>query len=778
MLFIKSINAQNSMVGDGFGGRLWYQPTNYTAGSYAAYSICYSGNCQNGINQLYGWGHNGSGELGLGPTVLGVNNPTPIPNMTDVKYYSTGYVMGAIKNDNSGWVWGVGLSSAPVQVISNITFLDASSNTVGFVKNDGSVWSVGYNNNGNFGNGSTYSVTSITSPSQMLNITNAVRVANNSFVTAVLLSDGTVKAVGTNTYGLLGIGNSSITQTLTACNVSGLTNIVDIKANVRGLIALDSNGDVYTWGIGSCIGDGDLSDENSPKKITTLSNIIAISGCDDGDHFMALDANKNCYAWGSNSYSQIGNGNNNVYQLIPTLVATNVIDIMAGERFSYIVKQDGTLWCSGKSNTGGSIWLNLADQQRNSFTELNPALVQGACPVNTSILNITQACSNNNGVISIDKIGGQAPYLYDIGNGNQTSSIFTGLTSGDYTITITDVNLCVTTITCAVPNGIGNIPTISVNSSSICSGESLTLSASGATNYIWQQSNGLSSTIGTSVIASPNVTTIYTVTGTNNNGCASNNTSTVTVMQSPSITTSKDTICIGGSTELITIGANSYTWTPFNSLNTNNTSSVIATPSVNTIYTVQSNNGICTFTTTQQIVVETNFPSADYSGITTQSSIIGSNLELNNLSTNFTSVKWYLCDNTISTNNITSFMLQEAGNCCIKLIAYNNNCKDSITKCINVTEEIYIKIPNVFSPNGDGINDFFKINTKGIKSLHCEIYNRWGQKLYEWTDLNSFWDGKTKAGAAPAGTYFYIVNYSDNEDNSKTEKGFLTLFRE
>ena len=97
--------SQNSMVGDGFGGRLWYNPTNYTVGSYSAYSICQD-ICGTGETQLYGWGDNGFNQLGLGFSIGGVNVPTPIPNTEGVTYYSTGYIMGAIKNDSTGWKLG------------------------------------------------------------------------------------------------------------------------------------------------------------------------------------------------------------------------------------------------------------------------------------------------------------------------------------------------------------------------------------------------------------------------------------------------------------------------------------------------------------------------------------------------------------------------------------------------------------------------------------------------------------------------------------------------
>jgi len=214
---------------------------------------------------------------------------------------------------------------------------------------------------------------------------------------------------------------------------------------------------------------------------------------------------------------------------------------------SYIVKTDGSLWCTG-GNLYGSIWLNVPTNQLLNFTIVNPNIM-GLCNVSTAFAEIQPDCLNGSSSMTVTKTGGQSPYLYNIGSVNQTNNTFTGLTSGIYTVTITDSNSCISTFTCNIP--IMNIPTITVNSSTICLGQSLTLLASGANNYTWQQSNGLNSTNGTSVIANPSVTTVYTVTGTNNTGCSSNSTSTVNVLQPPFITTSKDTICIGNSTELI-----------------------------------------------------------------------------------------------------------------------------------------------------------------------------------------------------------------------------------
>lgn len=83
-----------------------------------------------------------------------------------------------------------------------------------------------------------------------------------------------------------------------------------------------------------------------------------------------------------------------------------------------------------------------------------------------------------------------------------------------------------------------------------------------------------------------------------------------------------------------------------------------------------------------------------------------------------------------------------------------------------------IIIPNVFSPNGDGINDLFKASGVFTK-LDVNIYNRYGELIFNSIQLNEGWNGRTTSGTqCPEGTYFYIIN-----TDSETFTGSLTLFR-
>ncbi len=366
------IIGQNSMVGDGFGGRLWYTPTNYGVASYSAYTIC----SDSIPNQLYTWGSNSKGTLGFGPTLTGSNVPIPIPNMNNIKYYSGGYFMGAIKNDNTGWAWGLSVPTTPVQVLTDAYFVDASSKTISFVKNDGTVWSIGENINGQLGDATIINAPLL--PVQMQGITNAVRVSNNRLATIILLSDSTLMAVGLAPYS----GIPSVPQTSVPLPITGIPKIIDIQSNAAKTIALSDSGFVYTWGAAPPFGN------SIPEIITGLNNIVAISACDDGLHFMALDENKNCFVWGLNT-GQTGVSTSMTMITNPVLIETNVVDIMAGESFSYLVKSDGSLWASGQSwgssSLGMSIWLNLTDTLRPYWSQLDLNQVPNACEVVVSI---------------------------------------------------------------------------------------------------------------------------------------------------------------------------------------------------------------------------------------------------------------------------------------------------------------------------------------------------------------------------------------------------------
>lgn len=103
-------------------------------------------------------------------------------------------------------------------------------------------------------------------------------------------------------------------------------------------------------------------------------------------------------------------------------------------------------------------------------------------------------------------------------------------------------------------------------------------------------------------------------------------------------------------------------------------------------------------------------------------------------------------------------------------------CFDTARVTIDIIEDFFI--PSAFSPNGDGLNDIFKIENIGYQGTGAfRIYDRWGQLVFESLDATSGWDGTVKGQPAAAGTYYYIIILNDLYGNSTTYRNDLTLIR-
>ena len=105
---------------------------------------------------------------------------------------------------------------------------------------------------------------------------------------------------------------------------------------------------------------------------------------------------------------------------------------------------------------------------------------------------------------------------------------------------------------------------------------------------------------------------------------------------------------------------------------------------------------------------------------------------------------------------------------------------DSVTVTViscDDTARNSLTIPNAFTPNSDGKNDVFKVHGQNIKSMYGKIFNRWGQKLYEWNDINTGWNGKYKGKDVSEGVYFYVVSVTFEDGKVEEKRGSLELIR-
>lgn len=93
----------------------------------------------------------------------------------------------------------------------------------------------------------------------------------------------------------------------------------------------------------------------------------------------------------------------------------------------------------------------------------------------------------------------------------------------------------------------------------------------------------------------------------------------------------------------------------------------------------------------------------------------------------------------------------------VKVWVYNDYCMtDSTVFDVSVTESM-LRVPNVFTPNGDGSNDEFRVVYRSLAEFHCWIYNRWGKLVYKWDDPAKGWDGTINGLPAAEGAYYYII---------------------
>jgi gliding motility-associated-like protein len=153
-------------------------------------------------------------------------------------------------------------------------------------------------------------------------------------------------------------------------------------------------------------------------------------------------------------------------------------------------------------------------------------------------------------------------------------------------------------------------------------------------------------------------------------------------------------------------------------------------------------------------------------------------VSLTNQSIGAVTYLWNFGDGSVGTNTNESHTYSAMGTYTVMLIASSGTCLDTAYTVINVEDGLSIEIPNVFTPNGDGSNDIFTIKSTGVKEISLQIFNRWGQKLYEFTGPKASWDGVTNQGTkVPEGTYFYFVKATGFDNTEIQKNGTANLFR-
>ncbi len=138
--------------------------------------------------------------------------------------------------------------------------------------------------------------------------------------------------------------------------------------------------------------------------------------------------------------------------------------------------------------------------------------------------------------------------------------------------------------------------------------------------------------------------------------------------------------------------------------------------------------------------------------------------------------EWRFPDGSIVMDSIAVYTFPEEGYYNVFLMLTNNaGCSDSIFKKVPIYKEL--KPPNVFTPNGDMINDYFKVTTQGDYSYDFRVFTRTGTQVYFSHSPKITWDGKTIGGRdVPEGVYYFVIDSKETPAVTQVS-GFIHLYR-
>jgi gliding motility-associated-like protein len=393
--------------------------------------------------------------------------------------------------------------------------------------------------------------------------------------------------------------------------------------------------------------------------------------------------------------------------------------------FSYNISTTGG--CSAANATGT---LNITARVTPTFAPIPPICVGSTPPVlpTTSVNGIT---------------GMWSPVTVS----NTTTAVYTFTPNSGQCATTTTITVTVTD---------ANIVPVFDTQSPICFGSTPPILSTTSTNGI----NGIWNPASVSNVN----TTLYTFIPTPNS-CATQVTKTVIVLALPNVEIGNDTAICEASSLILNAA---ITGTTVNYLWQDGSTNATYTVTQAGQYFVRVDNGVCKKLDTIKIEkkLKPSFITVGTSTICQNQSVI--------LSTGLADVALtYLWQDGTTT---PTFTVTNAGNYFVEV---TNNCGTTKGSWLVENGNCKLWMPNAFSPNNDGINDFFKAaGADNVTQFNMIIYSRYGEKIFETNNVKKGWDGVYKNQRQPLGTYVYYLNYTDNSTGKiNTIKGTFILIQ-
>jgi PKD repeat protein len=408
--------------------------------------------------------------------------------------------------------------------------------------------------------------------------------------------------------------SSSITYTVTGTASTGCTNSTTVAVTVNAVPALSgsSNTSICSGASTSLNVSGANTYAWSPA--TGLSNstgtLVTASPTASTTYTITGTSSAGCTAARTVAIT---------VNATPTLTTSNNTGICSGSSTTLTVSGASTFVWSPATSLSSSTGIAVIAQPTSSTTYTVVGTSSNGCSIFKTItvtvnpgLNLTASAGSSSicsGASTSLTASGATTYSWSPATGlsSTTASSLTATPTNTTTYTVTGTaSGCTTTQTIVLT--VNPIPNISSTAnSSICSGSSLLLSASGAATYAWSPNTALNTSTGSTVTASPTSSITYTINGTSAAGCTGSKTIAITVNSAPTLTSSNNTsICTGSSTSLFAGGATAYSWSPAAGLSSTTASTITANPTVTTTYTITGTTNGCSSQKTVSVTVNAN----------------------------------------------------------------------------------------------------------------------------------------------------------------------------
>ncbi|MFN5440990.1 MAG: choice-of-anchor L domain-containing protein [Flavobacteriia bacterium] len=413
--------------------------------------------------------------------------------------------------------------------------------------------------------------------------------------------------------------------------------------------------------------------------------------------------------------------------------------------------------------------------------------IQDNQPMQVTLSSSPPSCPGDPVTINSQISGGVQPYTYLWSTGQTTGSMtFTPSTTTTVWLEVTDACTGIPaydTLVVNVPVFAPLSVVVSQDITEICPYVPATIGVqasggSGQYTYLWSVNSLLSGT-SDSLLVNPGSSTTYLITVSDNCGNSVQDSVIYTILSPPLVLQMNGPfeICPGDSVDLLVTATGGYGTYYYNWSTTATTPGITVAPQVSTSYFVQVSDECQTFSTTAVAVVQVVKPLANFY-IATQNPMQGLPVQLTNASFNAWSYAWSFGDGNGSFLVNPTHVYTQPGAYEITLIATDQKgCVDSISKWIEIAPERYIYLPNSFTPDGDGLNEYFYGRFIGLLSARFYIFNRWGEEIFFSDQLNFVWNGEYEGVPVQDGTYSWYLIYEIEKGIYEDLSGHVNVIR-